>query len=34
LGKFRYLLFSVFQTEVDDEFGNTFYSEINVIAKK
>lgn len=34
LGKFRYLLFSVFQTEVDDEFGNTFYSEIDVIAKK
>jgi len=34
LGKFRYLLFSVFETEVDDEFGNTFYSEIDVIAKK
>ena len=34
LGKFRYLLFSVFQTEVDDEFGNTFYSEIDVIGKK
>jgi hypothetical protein len=34
LGKFKYLLFSVFQTEVDDEFGNTFYSEIDVIAKK
>jgi hypothetical protein len=34
LGTFRYLLFSVFQTEVDDEFGNTFYSEIDVIAKK
>ena len=34
LGKYRYLLFSVFQTEVDDEFGNTFYSEIDVIAKK
>ena len=33
LGKFRYLLFSVFQTEVDDEFGNTFYSEIDVIKK-
>lgn len=34
LGKYRYLLFSVFQTEVDDEFGNTFYSEMDVIAKK
>jgi hypothetical protein len=34
LGKFRYLLFSIFQTEVDDEFGNTFYSEIDVIGKK
>jgi hypothetical protein len=34
LGKYRYLLFSVFQTEVDDEFGNTFYSEIDVIGKK
>ena len=34
VGKYRYLLFSVFQTEVDDEFGNTFYSEIDVIAKK
>ena len=34
LGKFKYLLFSVFQTEVDDEFGNTFYSEIDVIGKK
>jgi len=34
VGKFRYLLFSVFQTEADDEFGNTFYSEIDVIATK
>jgi hypothetical protein len=34
LGKYRYLLFSVFQTELDDEFGNTFYSEIDVIGKK
>jgi hypothetical protein len=33
LGKFTYLLFSVFETEVDDEFGNTFYSEIDVIKK-
>jgi hypothetical protein len=28
------LMFSIFQTEVDDEFGNTFYSEIDVIGKK
>lgn len=34
LGKYRYLLFSIFQTEVDDEFGNTFYSEIDVIGKR
>jgi hypothetical protein len=31
LGKFRYLLFDVSQTESDDGFGNTFFSEINVI---
>jgi hypothetical protein len=31
LGKFRYLLFDVSQTEDDDSFGNTFYSEIDVI---
>jgi len=34
LGKFRYLLFSCFATEMDDAFGNTFYSEINVMQKK
>lgn len=34
LGKYRYLLFSCFETEADDDFGNTFYSELNVIAKK
>jgi hypothetical protein len=32
LGKYRYLLFDVSQTESDDTFGNTFYSEIDVIA--
>lgn len=31
LGKFRYLLFDVSCTEQDDPFGNTFYSEIDVI---
>lgn len=33
LGKFRYLLFDSVPTEVDDDWGNTFFSEINVIAK-
>jgi hypothetical protein len=32
IGKFRYLLFDMSRTEADDSFGNTFYSEINVIA--
>ena len=32
LGKYRYLLFDMSRTESDDGFGNTFYSEINVIA--
>jgi hypothetical protein len=31
LGKFRYLLLDVSQTEATDAFGNTFFSEINVI---
>ena len=31
LGKYRYLLFAVSSTESDDEFGNTFYSEIDVV---
>ncbi len=31
LGQFRYLLFDMMPTEQDDEFGNTFYSEIDVI---
>ncbi len=34
LGKYRYLLFDTSQTEQDDPFGNTFYSEIDVIAKE
>jgi len=31
IGKYRYLLFDIFQTENDDSFGNTFYSEIDVV---
>ncbi|HEV7927669.1 MAG TPA: hypothetical protein VGR14_20120, partial [Verrucomicrobiae bacterium] len=31
LGDYRYLLFDCKTTETDDEFGNTFYSEINVL---
>jgi hypothetical protein len=34
LGKYRYLLFGFVATETDDDAGNTFYSEIDVIAKK
>jgi hypothetical protein len=34
LGKFRYLLFNCVATESDDDYGNTFYSEVDVIAKK
>jgi hypothetical protein len=34
LGKYRYLLFDSIPTESDDAWGNTFFSEINVIAKK
>lgn len=34
LGKYRYLLFDCYVTETGDEFGNTFYSEIDVIAKR
>ena len=30
LGRYRYLLFDVFETESDDVWGNTFYSEISV----
>jgi hypothetical protein len=31
IGKYRYLLFDISETEKDDAWGNTFYSEINVI---
>lgn len=31
LGKYRYLLFDVSRTEGDDPFGNTFFSEIDVV---
>ena len=33
IGKYRYLLFDMSRTEADDDFGNTFYSEIDVISK-
>ena len=31
LGKYRYLLFDCYVTELYDDWGNTFYSEIDVI---
>lgn len=31
IGKFRYLLFDVSRTESEDAFGNTFFSEIDVL---
>jgi hypothetical protein len=34
LGRFRYLLFDVVPTETEDPWGNTFFSEIDVIAGK
>ena len=34
LGRYRYLILDVFETESDDPWGNTFYSEIDVVAKK
>jgi len=34
LGKMRYLLFDCYVTELNDDYGNTFYSEIDVIAKQ
>jgi len=34
LGKYRYLLFRCSATETEDDAGNTFFSEIDVIAKK
>lgn len=34
LGKYRYLLFDCWVTETADDWGNTFYSEIDVVGKK
>ena len=34
LGRYRYLLFDIFPTEKADPFGNTFYSEIDVIDRE
>ena len=34
LGRYRYLLFDCWVTEAADDWGNTFYSEIDVVAKK
>jgi hypothetical protein len=33
LGKHRYLLFDCYITELYDNWGNTFYSEVDVIGK-
>jgi hypothetical protein len=33
VGKHRYLLFDIYVTELYDNWGNTFYSEIDVISK-
>src|SRR6185503_11418341 len=30
LGKYRYLMFDCYVTELNDDYGNTFYSEIDV----
>jgi hypothetical protein len=30
LGKYRYLLFDISRTEADDQFGNTFFSRIDI----
>lgn len=34
LGKYRHLLFDCFVSEMNDDFGNTFYSEIDVIENR
>ena len=34
LGKYRYLLIDSQKTESDDQFGNTFFSEIDVVEQK
>jgi hypothetical protein len=33
IGRYRYLIFDVYETESDDPWGQTFYSEIDVVAK-
>jgi len=33
LGSVRYLLFDIFETESDDPWGNTFYSEVDVVER-
>ena len=34
LGKYRYLLFDIYPSEIIDNWGNTFYSEIEVSGKR
>ena len=34
LGKYRYLLFDCYVTELYDNWGNTFYSEIDIIGRR
>jgi hypothetical protein len=34
LGKYRYLLFDCYVTETADSWGNTFYSEVDVVRRK
>jgi len=34
IGRYRYLLFDVFETESDDPWGQTFYSETDVVTKQ
>ena len=34
LGQYRYLLFDCAETEARDDFGNTFYSEVDVVEVK
>ena len=34
LGKYRYLLFDFFDTEGEDNWGNTFYSEVDVLERR
>jgi hypothetical protein len=33
VGRYRFLLFDFFETESDDAWGNTFYSEIDVVTR-